>query len=135
MTGRLAAAALMVGLAAGGASCTKRVNPTEEFNRMGERCAKVLTLTEGRGFQMEATREGQLPEKVGSGVVKRVGNGDIQLELWTAKGQPVTLTMRVGDEIKVASEMDPASNRPGRVVLCSAENGEAKFAGTIWTLE
>ena len=139
MTGRLAAAALMVGLAVGGASCRGRVEPkADPFNRdpLNERCAKVIPVREGSQFIVEKEVSG-LRETFATGLVKEVRKDGVLLEMSLPDSAgTVTVTLRYGEEIKTTGKRDLSGNAAGMIAACSGEEGQgAKLGGDVVGLE
>lgn len=135
MTGKLAATALMVGLAMGGASChrMKTIKPSAEFadrNPIVERCAKVLPVKVGKEeFSVEKKRDGDMEAiRFGYGFVRTVTDNGVNIAFTLPNEyRMVTVTLPFGESISIT---DGAGNS-GDVIACSGANGEVKLAGDV----
>ena len=139
MTGRLAAAALMVGLAVGGASCRGRLEPkADPFNRepLNERCAKVIPVAEGSQFIVEKSVR-ELRETFATGIVRGVRRDGVVMEMSLPDSMgTMTVLLRYGDDIKTTGQRDLSGNTVGTLAACSGvEGGEAKLGGDVVGLE
>ena len=132
MTGKLAAAALMVGLAVGGASCkfVDKVRPSENFanrNPMVAGCEKVLPVREGTDFRVEVG-DGNGREYIARGIVgKAKANGtELSFEFPNGGGM-IAITLRIGE----ITTLTNSGGKSGSVTACPGANGEAKLAGDV----
>lgn len=131
MTGKLAATALVVGLAMSGASCkcVNKVEPSENFanrNPMVAGCEKVLPVREGENFQVQVGDERR--DYIARGIAGKAKADGTELSFEFPDGAGmIAITLRVGESATLSN----GSGKAGTVRACPGANGEARLAGDI----